>query len=70
MNARFKANNVEDAMRAFWDMEEKGCSPSVVSYNMVVRGLCRVGSVGDAIEMMKAMIEKGMVPLFYTYDAY
>jgi pentatricopeptide repeat protein len=38
--------------------ENKGCSPNVVAYNVVIHGLCRAGCIDEAIEVRKSMVEK------------
>ncbi|KAF4384231.1 hypothetical protein F8388_001469 [Cannabis sativa] len=67
IEAYFRASDVDGAKGAFLEMDEKGCSPNGVTYNMMISGLCRAVLVGEAVEMKKSMAEKGLVPDKYTY---
>jgi pentatricopeptide repeat protein len=41
--------------------------PNIVSYNIVLLGLCKVHRIDDAIEVLTAMIENGCQPNETTY---
>ncbi|KAH1196068.1 Pentatricopeptide repeat-containing protein, chloroplastic [Glycine max] len=60
---------VDEAIELLVDMEMESseCKPSVVSYNIVLLGLCRVGRVSDATEVLAAMVDKGCLPNETTY---
>ena len=48
-------------------MESSGFKPTVISYNIVILGLCKAHRTGDAIEVLAAMVEKGCQPNETTY---
>ena len=60
---------VDEAIELLVDMEMESseCKPSVVSYNIVLLGLCKVSRVSDAIEVLAAMVDKGCRPNETTY---
>lgn len=58
---------MEEAIGLLDDMEQSGLRPTVISYNIVLLGLCKVRRIDDAIEMFAEMIEKGCRPNETTY---
>lgn len=60
-------SNVEKAERVLLEMGEKSCNPKVVSYNVFVGGLCRMGQADEAVEMKNYKLEMGLVPDHHTY---
>ncbi|KAM2118447.1 hypothetical protein EV2_010967 [Malus domestica] len=56
--------NCGDRVRALQMVSEM---PTVISYNIVLLGLCKTRRIVDAIEVLAAMVEKGCRPNETTY---
>ncbi|PWA90403.1 tetratricopeptide-like helical domain-containing protein [Artemisia annua] len=50
------SGKMEDAKRVFSEMEEDGCSPNLVTYNLLIGGLCNHGHVDEAIGYRRLMM--------------
>ncbi|XP_068663014.1 pentatricopeptide repeat-containing protein At1g09900-like [Aristolochia californica] len=48
-------------------MVEAGSQPNSVTYSCLIHGLCNVGTVDEALELIKEMVEKGLGPMISTY---
>ncbi|KAM0051706.1 putative tetratricopeptide-like helical domain superfamily [Helianthus debilis subsp. tardiflorus] len=62
-----KANQAEKALDLFHKMWEKRVSPNVLTYNLIVKVLCKLGWVDRAIETFREMPFKKCVPDVFTY---
>ncbi|KAK7404819.1 hypothetical protein VNO78_05800 [Psophocarpus tetragonolobus] len=64
-----KKDTVENAVLVFEDMVTEGvCLPNLVTYNLVIRGLCHVGDMERALGFMGRMEEHGLRPSVQTYN--
>lgn len=59
---------VQDAMKLFGLMREKGAIPEVVVYTAVVEGFCKAHKLDDAVRIFKKMESNGVVPNAFTYQ--
>uniref|UniRef100_A0A6N2M1E5 Pentacotripeptide-repeat region of PRORP domain-containing protein n=1 Tax=Salix viminalis TaxID=40686 RepID=A0A6N2M1E5_SALVM len=50
------------------EMSENGCSPDIWTYNLVINGLCKMGCVSDANNLVNDAIAKGYVPDVFTFN--
>lgn len=50
------ANQVSSAAGLIQKMGSLGCRPNVITYGTLIKGLCRMGSVDEAIELHECMI--------------
>lgn len=62
-----KVGDLKSAKRVLSEMDEKGCSPDVFIFNVVIGGFCRVGAMAEVFELKKSMVEKGLVLDINTY---
>ncbi|KAM3340767.1 hypothetical protein P3S68_028401 [Capsicum galapagoense] len=67
-NALIKASKVQEALRFFGEMHSQNCSPTVVTYNVLIDGLCKAERFGDAYELVEEMLKKGWTPDMITYS--
>nr|GEV92491.1 tetratricopeptide-like helical domain-containing protein [Tanacetum cinerariifolium] len=49
-------------------IKQKLCEPTVVTYNTMIKGLCKVGNNVIAIQFLRLMDERGCKPDAYTYN--
>nr|AYM00970.1 pentatricopeptide repeat protein [Salvia miltiorrhiza] len=59
---------VQDAMKLFGLMREKGAIPEVVVYTAVVEGFCKAHKLDDAVRIFKKMESNGVVPNAFSYQ--
>ncbi|KAL0418382.1 UNVERIFIED_CONTAM: Pentatricopeptide repeat-containing protein [Sesamum radiatum] len=59
---------VQEAMKLFGLMREKGTIPEVVVYTAVVEGFCKAHKFDDAIRIFKKMQSNGVVPNVFSYQ--
>ncbi|GFP85010.1 pentatricopeptide repeat-containing protein at4g38150 [Phtheirospermum japonicum] len=59
---------VQDAMKPFGLMREKGTIPEVVVYIAVVEGFCKAHKFDDAIRIFKKMQSNGVVSNAFSYQ--
>ncbi|KAL1562329.1 pentatricopeptide repeat-containing protein-like protein [Salvia divinorum] len=59
---------VQDAMKLFGLMREKGAIPEVVVYTAVVEGFCKAQKLDDAVRIFKKMESNGIVPNAFSYQ--
>ncbi|KZV23705.1 pentatricopeptide repeat-containing protein [Dorcoceras hygrometricum] len=58
---------VQEAMKLFGLMREKGSIPEVVVYTAVVDGFCKAHKFDDAVRIFKKMQSNGIVPNAFSY---
>ncbi|CAJ1979184.1 unnamed protein product [Sphenostylis stenocarpa] len=64
-----KKDSVENAVVVFEELVRKGlCVPNLVTYNVVIRGLCHVGDMERALGFMVRMGEHGLRASVQTYN--
>lgn len=49
-------------------MKEKDISPSIITYNSVIGGLCKLRKTELAISKLNELLENGLVPDETTYN--
>ncbi|KAF9624657.1 hypothetical protein IFM89_012703 [Coptis chinensis] len=69
IQALFKRQRTEEAMRLFREMMKNAEAPDAVTYKIVFRGLCCGGGpIKEAIDFMVEMTEKGYLPEFSSFS--
>ncbi|XP_041026633.1 pentatricopeptide repeat-containing protein At5g46100 isoform X2 [Juglans microcarpa x Juglans regia] len=63
------SGTMEAAFRIFREMPNRGCTPDSYTYGTLINGLCRVGKIGEAKELLKEMETKGCLPSVVTYTS-
>ncbi|GMI83798.1 hypothetical protein like AT4G38150 [Hibiscus trionum] len=58
---------IQEAMKLFGLMREKGTIPEVVVYTAVVDGFCKAHKLDDAKRIFRKMQSKGVVPNAFSY---
>ncbi|KAL4197977.1 hypothetical protein AMTRI_Chr03g43580 [Amborella trichopoda] len=58
---------VQEAMKLFGTMREKGTIPEIVIYTAVVDAFCKSGKFEDAIRVFRKMQKNGITPNAYSY---
>ncbi|GFY94473.1 pentatricopeptide repeat (PPR) superfamily protein [Actinidia rufa] len=58
---------VQEAMKLFGLMREKGAIPEVVIYTAVVEGFCKAQKLDDALGIFRKMHNNGISPNAFTY---
>ncbi|XP_075511331.1 uncharacterized protein LOC142547116 [Primulina tabacum] len=59
---------VQEAMKLFGLMREKGSIPEVVVYTAVVDGFCKAHKFDDAVRIFKKMQSNGILPNAFSYE--
>nr|GMD82015.1 pentatricopeptide repeat-containing protein At4g38150-like [Ipomoea batatas] len=59
---------VQEAMKLFGLMREKGTLPEVVIYTAVVEGFCKAYNHDDAVRIFRKMQSNGIIPNAFTYS--
>ncbi|XP_051130122.1 pentatricopeptide repeat-containing protein At4g38150-like [Andrographis paniculata] len=59
---------VQEAMKLFGMMREKGTIPEVIVYTAVVEGFCKACKFDDAVRIFKKMQSNGVVPNVFSYQ--
>ncbi|KAE8695558.1 Pentatricopeptide repeat-containing protein [Hibiscus syriacus] len=59
---------IQEAMKLFGLMREKGTIPEVVIYTAVVDGFCKAHKLDDAKRIFRKMLSKGVVPNVFSYS--
>ncbi len=57
-----------DAERLLAETFCKGCSPSVVTFNILINFLCCKGLLGSAINILEKMPKHGCIPNSLSYN--
>ncbi|KAL9261946.1 Pentatricopeptide repeat-containing protein [Drosera capensis] len=64
-----KKEKLDDAIKFMKGMSKiYGCGPNVISYNIIIRGLCTVGRCMDAEELLADMSRRGCSPDVVTFN--
>ncbi|KAG5620087.1 hypothetical protein H5410_005305 [Solanum commersonii] len=50
------------------EMREKGISPNVYTYNIMIGCLCKSGRTEEAIPLLNEMLQKGIIPNMHTFE--
>ncbi|XP_062201384.1 pentatricopeptide repeat-containing protein At4g38150-like [Phragmites australis] len=58
---------VQDAMKLFGLMREKGAIPEVVIYTAVVEAFCKAAKLDDAVRIFRKMQGNGVIPNAFSY---
>ncbi|KAF0918992.1 hypothetical protein E2562_027629 [Oryza meyeriana var. granulata] len=58
---------VQEAMKLFGLMREKGSIPEVVIYTAVVEAFCKAGKLDDAVRIFRKMQGNGVIPNAFSY---
>ncbi|XP_021301101.1 pentatricopeptide repeat-containing protein At4g38150 [Herrania umbratica] len=58
---------IQEAMKLFGSMREKGTIPEVVIYTAVVDGFCKAHKLDDAKRIFRKMQSKGVTPNSFSY---
>ncbi|KAF2314599.1 hypothetical protein GH714_027867 [Hevea brasiliensis] len=58
---------VQEAMKLFGLMREKGTMPDVVVYTAVVDGFCKAHKLDDAKRIFRKMLDNGIAPNAFSY---
>ncbi|CAL5420006.1 unnamed protein product [Camellia sinensis] len=53
---------VDDALKLFSKMDERGIFPNVVTYTSLIHGLCNFGWWKEATGMFRDMLDSGIAP--------
>ncbi|KAL6200417.1 hypothetical protein ACLB2K_030198 [Fragaria x ananassa] len=62
-------NRIQEAARIFSKMVHGGhCVPNVVTFNTIIKGLCRMGDNNEAIQFLRKMEERGCQPNVVSYN--
>lgn len=62
-----KSGLVQEAMKLFGLMREKGSIPEVVVYTAVVEAFCKARKLDDAVRIFKKMQGNGVIPNAFSY---
>jgi pentatricopeptide repeat protein len=62
-----KSGLVQEAMKLFGLMREKGAIPEVVIYTAVVDAFCKAGKLDDAVRIFNKMQGNGVIPNAFSY---
>jgi pentatricopeptide repeat protein len=62
-----KSGLVQEAMKLFGLMREKGAIPEVVIYTAVVEAFCKASKLDDAVRIFKKMQANGVIPNAFSY---
>lgn len=60
LDSYFKEGKVQEAMNLLSEMQEKGCGPNDVTYNVLINGLSEKGELDKAQELIKEMSRSGL----------
>lgn len=60
LDSYFKEGKVQEAMNLLSEMQEKGCGPNDVAYNVLINGLSEKGELDKAQELIKEMSRSGL----------
>ncbi|KAE9599028.1 hypothetical protein Lal_00043869 [Lupinus albus] len=67
INGLMKWKNPE-GLRVFKDLKDRGYFPDRVVYTTMIKGLFKMGRLGEARKLWFEMIQKGILPNEYTYN--
>ncbi|RLN35230.1 pentatricopeptide repeat-containing protein [Panicum miliaceum] len=67
LNGLCKNGLVQDAIKLFGLMREKGAIPEVVIYTAVVEAFCKAAKLDDAVRIFRKMQGNGVIPNTFSY---
>ena len=59
---------MDEAVEAFNMMVEKGFSPDLFSYNILINGYCKSKQIDEAMRLFHEMSNKGIIPDVWNYN--
>ena len=59
---------MDEAVKTFNMMVEKGCSLDVFSYNILINGYCKSKKIDEAKRLFHEMSNKGIIPNVVAYN--
>ncbi|XXG73412.1 hypothetical protein AAC387_Pa07g2333 [Persea americana] len=62
-----REGDIKEAFGLFDNLGRNHLSPAVVTYNMLINGLCRVGALEEARKLKDEISEHGLLPDVVTY---
>ncbi|XP_073121697.1 pentatricopeptide repeat-containing protein At1g02060, chloroplastic [Henckelia pumila] len=67
-----RAGNVNMARKVVDGMQKKGenLRPNVISYTTLIRGYCGKGEIGEAVDVFRKMVDRGIRPNEITYNTF
>lgn len=70
LNLLMKKNRVQEAVCFFREriLRSRCCCPDTCSFNIIIKGLCRIGEVDKAFGFLKDMESFGCLPDAWTYN--
>jgi len=69
MDGYFLVKEVNNATYVFNTLARRGVTPNVLSYSVMINGLCKVKMVDEAVILFKEMHSKNMTPNTLTYNS-
>ncbi|CAI0433863.1 unnamed protein product [Linum tenue] len=71
IHALAKAGHAEEAIDLLKTMDEKkGISPNAVTYNSLIKPLCKAQKINEARAVFDEMLQRGLPPTIPTYHAF
>lgn len=64
----FKKGDVKIGLKLLQEMRSSGHVPGIVTYNVVMNGLCKHGQMRNAKMLLDSMLNLGVVPDDITYN--
>ncbi|KAK5804038.1 hypothetical protein PVK06_031687 [Gossypium arboreum] len=60
--------NLKEALKFFQAMQNSGLELDIVSYTILINGLCKAGHIEVAKELFRQLSDSGLKPNVYKYD--
>ncbi|KAG8646637.1 hypothetical protein MANES_09G018580v8 [Manihot esculenta] len=61
--------NLDEALTLLKEMEESQLKPDLVTYCILINGMCKAGKINDAKELFSSLFENGSQPNVHIYSA-
>ncbi|KAL3636168.1 hypothetical protein CASFOL_020715 [Castilleja foliolosa] len=68
-NAYCEVGNLDSAFELIEEMKENGVEPNLVTYTVVMKGLCKQHKLKESVSILKDMVAKGLYPDQTSYNA-